>query len=130
MAVSTAATLLGAPAASAARVVRRAVSAACAAAVIGGLSLQAFGVAHGVENRWLGAGVPAVPATSVAVDRVVSEQEDAGLRCRTAPALTDVVVVQYGPTAEPERGAAGVLGLADAVAVQRAGTGSIQRFCR
>lgn len=111
------------PVTSVAHAVRVTIASLLVATAIAMASLQVFSWAYGVENRLIG-GVPQVPPTGAAADRLVLEQQAVGLSCRVKPALTDRVVFQYGAGE-----AAAVLTLRHAVAAHRAGVGSIQRYC-
>ncbi len=114
---------LGKPATSGAHVVRTAIVSLLTAAAISVACLQAFALAYGVENRLLD-GLPQAPSASAAVDQLVLEQHSVGLTCRPEAALTDRVVFQYSAGEF-----AALLTLQEAVAAQRAGAGSIQRYC-
>ncbi len=111
------------PGASAAQVVRTTFASLLAAAAISMACLQAFTLAYGVENRPLD-GLPHTPSAGAAVDRLVLEQQSLGLSCRPEAALTDRVVFQYGSGEF-----AALMTLQGAVAAQKAGAGSIQRYC-
>lgn len=111
------------PVTSGAQVVRTAMVSLLAAAAIVMASLQAFTLAYGVENRLLD-GLAQAPSAGAAVDQLVVEQQAAGRICRPEPALTDRVVFQHGSGES-----AVLLTLREAVAAQKAGAGSIQRYC-
>lgn len=111
------------PSTSVAHVVRTTIVSLLAAAAISLACLQAFTLAYGVENRPLG-GLPHTPSAGAAVDRLVLEQQTLGLTCRPEAALTDRVVFQYRSGEF-----AALLSLQGAVAAQKAGAGSIQRYC-
>lgn len=111
------------PATSGAHVVRTAIVSLLAAAAIAMACLQAFTLAYGVENRLLD-GLPQAPSAGAAVSHLVLEQQAVGLTCRPEAALTDRVVFQYNSGEF-----AALLTLQGAVAAQKAGAGSIQRYC-
>lgn len=111
------------PATSAAHALRTVTVSMLAAAAISMACLQAFTMAYGVENRLLG-GLPQTPSAGTAVEQLVLEQQSLGLVCRPEAALTDRIVFQYSSGEF-----AAMLTLRDAVAAQKAGAGSIQRYC-
>ncbi|MGA8850635.1 MAG: hypothetical protein WB508_02840 [Aeromicrobium sp.] len=111
------------PGKSVAHLVRTTIGSMLAAGAIVIGCFQAFTLAHGVENR-LFDGLPETQSASAAVDQVVREQQSLGLTCRPEAALTDRVVFQYGSGEF-----AALLTLRGAVSAQKAGAGSIQRYC-